>query len=55
MHYINLIELFAPEFNSLGKISSTSNSISVSNIKLENNGIIFVIVELLKVSIKGRV
>jgi len=55
MSFVNTISLYSPKFTSLGTISATSNSITVDSIALEHNALVFAIVEMLEISIKGRV
>ncbi|KAL4429535.1 hypothetical protein ABPG74_014310 [Tetrahymena malaccensis] len=53
--YGGKVVIYPPVFTSQGQITSTKNSLVVTGITLQNNGIIFAILERLNISIKGRI
>ncbi|EAS06670.3 hypothetical protein TTHERM_00941550 (macronuclear) [Tetrahymena thermophila SB210] len=53
--YGGKVIIYPPVFTSQGQVTSTKNSLVVTGITLQNNGIIFAILERLNISIKGRI
>ncbi|KAL4474451.1 hypothetical protein ABPG72_007850 [Tetrahymena utriculariae] len=53
--YGGKVLIYPPAFTSQGQITSTKNSLVVTGITLQYNGIIFAVLERLNISIKGRI